>query len=105
MTAKAITGNRLSDGAVVYLDAAGDWSERIAEARVAIDDESAAEILGLAEHPDQAVRVIGPYLIDVIVENGVPRAESIREAIRAAGPTVRRDLGKQADGAVPAARA
>lgn len=96
MTAKVVTGNRLADGVVVYLDASGGWCERLAEARVAADEASAAEILGLAEQPAQAVRVVGPYLIDVIVEGDTVRAESRREAIRAAGPTVRRDLGKQA---------
>jgi hypothetical protein len=49
--------------------------------------------------------VVAPYLIDVVIENGLPRAESKREAIRAAGPTVRLDLGKQADGTAAAARA
>ena len=104
MTTQVITGNRLNDGVVVYLDAAGGWSERLAEARVADDDASAADILRLAEHPDQAVRVIDPFLIEVVVEDGVLRAESKREAIRATGPTVRRDLGKQADGTASAAR-
>ena len=96
MTAKVITGNRLKDGAVVYLDAAGDWCERLTEARVAGDDASVAEILCLAENPGQARRVVDPYLIEVVIENGILCAESIREAIRAAGPTVRLDLGKQA---------
>jgi hypothetical protein len=105
MAAKVVSGNRLNDGVVVYLDAAGGWRERLAEARVAHDDASAAEILRLAEHPDQAVRVVAPYLIEVVVEGGALRAQSQREAIRAAGPTVRRDLGKQAERAATAARA
>ena len=104
MTTKVVTGNRLNDGIVIYLNAAGGWSERLTEARVAGDDESAAEILRLAEQPEQAVRVVAPYLIDVVIENGLPRAESKREAIRATGPTVRRDLGKQADGTAAAAQ-
>jgi hypothetical protein len=104
MAAKVVTGNRLNDGIVIYLNAAGGWSERLAEARIADDDAAAAEILRLAQLPEQAVRVVAPYLIDVVIENGLPRAESQREAIRAAGPTVRRDLGKQAEGAAAAAR-
>ena len=104
MTAKVITGNRLNDGVVVYLDAAGSWSERLTEARVADDEASAAAILRLAEHPEQAVRVVDPFLIEVVMEDGILRAESKREAIRATGPTVRRDLGKQAEGTAPAAR-
>ena len=41
--------------------------------------------------------VVGPYLMDVAAENGVPRPISNREVIRARGPTVRLDLGKQAE--------
>jgi len=40
--------------------------------------------------------VVGVYLFDVRVQNGAIVPVKIREAIRAAGPTVRRDLGKQA---------
>jgi len=41
--------------------------------------------------------VVGPYLIDVIDDNGRPRAALIREHLRTLGPSVRRDLGKQAE--------
>lgn len=104
MATKVVTGNRLNDGIVIYLNAAGGWSERLTEARIADGDEAAAEILRLAEQREQTVRVVAPYLIDVVIENGLPRAESKREAIRATGPTVRRDLGKQADGTGAAAQ-
>ena len=97
MTAKIVTANRLGDGLVVYLDRASGWSEYVEAARVAGSEQESAEILALAEAPAQATRVVGPYLMDVIVENGGPRAVSNREIIRAKGPTVRPDLGKQAD--------
>ncbi len=92
-----MTANRLGDGMVVYLDSAGGWSEYVEAARVAQSEEQSAEILALAEAPAQATLVVGPYLMDVSLESGAPRAVSIREIIRAKGPTVHPNFGKQAD--------
>jgi len=96
MTAKIVTANRLTDGAVVYLTAGDGWSEWVGEARIAASEEESAAILALAERPQQRVRVVGPYLMEVAEEGGKPRPVSNREIIRAEGPTVRSDLGKQA---------
>ncbi len=96
MTDRIVTANRLSDGLVVYLNGAG-WSERIENARIAGDDAAADGLLARAEGAGQEVRVIGPYLIEVTRDAAVPRPLSNREAIRAQGPTVRLDLGKQAE--------
>ena len=97
MTTKIVTANRLGDGLVVYLDQAGGWSEYVEAARVAGTEEESAEILARAEAPEHTTRVVGPYLMDVVVEDGRLRAASNREIIRARGPTVRTDLGKQAE--------
>ncbi len=97
MSGKVVTANRLGDGMVVYLDTAGGWSEYVEAARVAQSEAQSAEILALAEAPAQATRVVGPYLMDVSLENGAPRAVSNREIIRAKGPTVHPNFGKQAD--------
>ena len=96
MADKIVTANRLDDGLVVYLNGAG-WSERIEDARIAGDDAAADGLLAEAEGPGQAIRVVGPYLIEIALEGAEPRPVSYREAIRAQGPTVRLDLGKQAD--------
>ena len=98
MADRIVTANRLDDGLVVYLNGAG-WSERIDDARIAGDDAAADRLLARAEGPGQAVRVVDPYLIEVTREGAVPRPVRLREAIRARGPTVRPDLGKQAEGA------
>ena len=97
MTAQIVTANRLTDGVVVYLDEKGAWSERVEDARVAQAEEEAAELLAFAESPEQGIVVVGPYLMEVAAENGAPRPISNREVIRARGPTVRQDLGKQAE--------
>ncbi len=95
MADRIVTANRLDDGLVVYLNGAG-WSGRIGDARVARAEEDAAALLAEAEGPGQALRVVDPYLIEVTREGVVPRPVSHRETIRARGPTVRPDLGKQA---------
>jgi sulfite reductase (NADPH) hemoprotein beta-component len=96
MSGKVVTANRLSDGVVVYLEAGGGWTEWIEGARIAHGEADAQAILALAERPEQAVAVVGPYLMDVVGEDGRPRPASPREIIRARGPSVRADLGKQA---------
>jgi hypothetical protein len=96
MTEKIVTANRLADGLVVYMNGAG-WSERIEQARIAQGDAEAARLLAEAERPGQALEVVGPYLIAVGRDDDVPRPVSHREVIRARGPSVRPDLGKQAD--------
>jgi Protein of unknown function (DUF2849) len=40
--------------------------------------------------------VVNPYLFPVRIENGKLRAVEEREIVRSEGPSVRRDLGKQA---------
>ncbi len=43
-------------------------------------------------------KVVDPYLVAVeIAAEGAPRPRHYREALRALGPSVRPDLGKQAD--------
>ncbi len=90
MTDRVISANRLGDGIVVYLTADGGWSERIARARLIDGGEAGAAALdGLS-----GAAVVDPYLIDI--SGGDRRPILKRERIRARGPTVRLDLGKQA---------
>jgi hypothetical protein len=95
-----LTANRLIDGTVLYWQG-GDWVEALAEAD-RFDDTAAAEA-ALAAAKDFVARnqVVNPYLFEV--KNGRPVKE--REIIRAAGPSVRPDVGKQADGYGPAPHA
>lgn len=94
---KAVTANRLADGLVVYFSDGGAWAETIDQARVVEGKEAAATLLAEAEA--DAGRVVAPYLIDVgRDEAGGLRPAAYREVMRAAGPSVRLDLGKQAEG-------
>ena len=100
---QVVIANRLSDGIVVFLAKASagsvEWAHQIEDAEVAADDARATEMLSLGE-ADVADRnqVMDPYLIDVEMQNGRPHPTKYREAIRALGPTIRTDLGKQAEG-------
>jgi hypothetical protein len=95
MTRQVISANRLTDGIVVYLTEAGDWSERIDAARIVDDETSAAAAAAAAEAVARQI-VVEPYPIDIDDAGGTRRPTKFREFIRAQGPTVRRDLGKQA---------
>ena len=94
---QALTANRLSDGIVVYLTAGDGWSESLQEAEVAEGKEAADALLARAEPSVANNTVVEPYLFEVAKEADGIRAASVRETIRQAGPTVRLDLGNQAE--------
>lgn len=96
MTAQIVTANRLRDGEVVYLTAAGDWSEDLKDSVVAKTQDEADGLLDKAMTPSQELVAVGPYLADVEVTDGIVTALGQRETIRATGPTVHRHFGKQA---------
>ena len=102
MAAKVLTGNRLRDGEVVFLDAAGAWSTDIRAARLAQDSGAVEELEKQLADADRGTEVTDLYLFDAETVDGAIRPVHIRERIRALGPTVRDDLGKQAGGSAGA---
>ncbi len=93
-----VTANRLRDGIAVFLTRGGDWSETIDEAVLALEPQAAAALEARAREDEKKTIVTGSYLVDAERLNGRVRAAHIRERMRALGPTVRLDLGKQAEG-------
>ena len=92
---KAVTANRLADGAVVYLADDGEWAERIDGARVADGKDATAALLADAERDAALCRVVTPYLIDVTRDQGgALRPAAYREHIRAFGPSIHPQFGK-----------
>ena len=85
---QAITANRLSDGHVVYLDAQNRWSEDFRHALVVEDAAAAKAALGHAEASAQANEVVEPYAIDLDMRAGHLAPKTLRERIRAEGPTI-----------------
>lgn len=94
MSAQMVTANRLHDGIVVYLAEDGRWVPNFADGGLFGDKAAAEAALAVAEQAVKDRRIIGPYLIDVELEDGVPQPTSTREHIRASGkPTVVADVG------------
>jgi hypothetical protein len=91
---KALTGNRLADGEVVFWKA-GEWVERFADAEL-FDDDAAAEAAE-AHGKNQPTVVVEPYLIDLMEVDGLWAPVSYRERIRALGPS-NLPHGKQTEG-------
>jgi Protein of unknown function (DUF2849) len=90
-----LTANRLVDGDVLYWKA-GDWVLALADGEVFADPKAADAALAASQRYVSGNAVVNPYLFDVKTDaNGIHPVKE-REIIRAAGPTVRHDLGKQA---------
>jgi len=95
MAFKVVTANRLLDGAVVWMAPEERWTECLDAALVFESDDGAA-MLAMAGRAVTDRLVVSPYLIDVAPGAAGVRPVHIKEVIRAAGPTVRPDLGYQA---------
>ena len=96
-----ITANRLADGVVVFQSDDCGWSEDFNRAAVQPDNSAVAAALERAKEDEARNLVVDVYETAVEERNGRFALKALREAIRAAGPTVRLDLGKQAQGHSP----
>lgn len=91
-----LLANDLLDGEVVFWTGTA-WSPHPADSLVANDDAGATALEAAAQAGLRAQQVVDAYLVDVRIDpegRAVPR--HYREKIKTEGPTVRRDLGKQA---------
>jgi hypothetical protein len=95
MTLQALTANRLTDGVVVFWSPQG-WAERFPDAEF-FEDAGLAET-HLAEAKALPNELVDPYLIDIRLDGGQPVPVSYRERVRALGPTIHPEMGKQAEG-------
>jgi hypothetical protein len=92
---QALTANLLAEGDVAFWSQ-GRWMTRFEEAELFAERDAAAAALELAR--GQPTVVVDAYLIDVEWADGVATPASYRERVRALGPGVRPELGKQAEG-------
>jgi hypothetical protein len=92
---QALTANRLSDGIVVFWSK-DHWAERFPDAELFDGAEPAEAALGVAK--GLPTELVDPYLIDIRFDGGQPVPVSYRERVRALGPTIHPDMGKQAEG-------
>ncbi len=93
---RVLTANRLIDGDVVFYTAKGDWSVDINDSLIAVSEEARARLENIGAKADASAHVVGCYLIEVQKHAGQVNAVHYREIMRTKGPTVRNDLGKQA---------
>ncbi|CAH0340705.1 DUF2849 domain-containing protein [Rhizobium sp. CECT 9324] len=88
MADKVLTANRLTDGIAVWLDASGQWTERLQDAFVARHTEAvdALEVAGKQAFASNIV--VDVNVIDIEEKGGLLRPLRLRERIRAEGPTI-----------------
>ncbi len=91
-----LIANDLREGEVVFATLEG-WTRDPRRALV-VQDERAAEALQVFGAKEfLRAKVVDPQLVAIEFAEGAPRPRHYREALRALGPSVRPDLGKQAD--------
>ncbi len=93
---QVMTAYRLEDGHVIYLAADGGWSEWIEEARIATTKGEADALTAGAKVAADANKIFETYLIDVTTE-GRTWPVTMREVMRAQGPTIHPQFGRQAE--------
>lgn len=86
--AKIVSANRLSDGIVVYRGDDGSWHEDLNAAHRFSDKAEAEAGLAAAREDVGQNLVVDPFLVEVEASPEGLRPLSLRNAIRAAGPTI-----------------
>ena len=85
---KVITANDLTSGTVVFLGPDDNWVAALAEAVTFADDAAAEQGLARAQR-DTERKVVEPFVSAVGADGDGRPAMSLRDRIRANGPTVR----------------
>lgn len=94
---KVLTANRLADGIAVWYGKSQNWADYVEDALAAQTAEEIAAFEKLAAETLAAGQYCDVVLIDVEETAKGYRPLKLREIIRAEGPTIRLDLGKQAE--------
>jgi len=93
---KLLAANRLIDGVAVWLGPDGGWVEDISDAEIVRDKEGEARLEQLGQEAVAKNLVLDIELVDVEIVDGTVRPLRLRERIRAMGPSIHPELGKQA---------
>jgi hypothetical protein len=103
-TVSILTANRLSDGAVVFLDFDGVWAETFKGAVVARtpDEVRALESRGAFDAARNIV--VEPYLIEMHDVGGSLVPVRFRERVRLAGPSILDDVPGYVASTLPSPR-
>lgn len=100
---KVLTANRLIDGEAVWLAADHSWVESIDAAEIARDAACEEKLERAGKAAFLKNEVVDVNLIDVTIVDGRVWPLRLRERIRAGGPSIHPELGKQARPAISAA--
>ncbi len=87
-----LTANRLGDGAVVFLDFEGAWSESFAEAVLARTPDEVRALEDRATYDASHNVIVEPYLVEVRETQAGLTPVRYRERVRAGGPSVLEDV-------------
>ena len=88
MALQMITANRLSDGAVVYLDQEESWSIDFSDGQI-VEETAVSALMESAARAEENCIIVAAYAIAIEDRPDGPRPVRFREQIRAQGPTVR----------------
>ncbi len=92
-----LIANDLLTGDTVFFTGDG-WTRHPGEALLAGDEAASIRLEAAGQEAMQLNRVVDAYLVDVVLsEGGIPVPRHFRERFRLLGPTIRPDLGKQAE--------
>ena len=83
---KLVTGNRLRDGVPVYFAGAGAWSPKVNDA-ILVEPGAAEDLLEEAQRGEKPLPAVGVELIEAVREGKRVISVTLRENIRAFGPT------------------
>jgi Protein of unknown function (DUF2849) len=85
---KVISANRLADGIVVYAGRGGAWVEHLNGALILAGIEEADAALSLAQNDVARNLIVEPFLVDITQDAAGLRPSTLRDSIRAHGPTI-----------------
>ncbi len=85
---RVLSANRLRDGIIVYLSPSGEWRPQIGEAALFTTEEASEAALAKARAAVTANLIVDPLIVDVTESPKGRKALSLRNSIRALGPTV-----------------
>jgi Protein of unknown function (DUF2849) len=85
---QVVTANRLADGIVVYAGRDGAWATRHSQAKIFASKAEAQAGLLLAQNDAKRNLVVEPVVVEVTDDVSGLRPVTLREEIRALGPTI-----------------
>ncbi|MAP93570.1 MAG: hypothetical protein CMK07_01350 [Ponticaulis sp.] len=98
-TPTVVTAWDVRTGATVYRLPDGGWSEDVSKAAVLSGDDAQDALEAAGKDEGQ---ILDPYVMEVTPEGDVAGRETLRETIRANGPTIHPEYAKTARGVVDA---